>query len=260
MLAVICGYKYPWPEEIVDKLILLLNRGADTSIRNGAGDTLFHVILSTSRLYEKCCFKKAIRDGQPQNWIRSITDPVVILMLLITYGADIHATNNCGLTPTEVAYKYNRINEWFEALENCGFNVEQLPGEPNLHVNPDVIAGQTCQLSFDDCCKWWTEQQKFEEAELMSMWHTIRVQGDRRVVRRRRRTFVIECSNCIGMDPDNLSGNCAMEGGDEVDNATESGVGSSSSSGTVMDITDKFFDYDQYGNISLEEESAIWSI
>lgn len=131
---------------MVDKAILLLNRKADISCRDKIGDTVLHILLKCERSNER--FPKPQK--RPYTWGLSFKAPKDLLMVFITAGADVYATNNEGKTPSRVALEYRREDEWIEALMLCGYDFEEVIA---CSIHHSTRGHQTSKLSFQEYCQ-----------------------------------------------------------------------------------------------------------
>jgi hypothetical protein len=150
MLADACGYRCGESIDVVEKAILLLNRKADISCRDQNGDTVLHTLLKCERKHESRSKTEARRTGLLQTWELSFKAPKDLLMVFITAGADVYATNDDDETPSIVASKYRRENEWIEALGLCGYESEEVLTSCIHHPTRER---QTSKLSFQEYCQ-----------------------------------------------------------------------------------------------------------
>ncbi|KAH6671097.1 ankyrin repeat-containing domain protein [Halenospora varia] len=165
ILAHGCGYIFGEAIDVVDKAILLLNRKADISCRDENGDTVLHTLLKCQRRYESQSKTEARRCGRLQIWDLSFKAPKDLLMVFITAGADVYATNDDGETPFMVASKYGREDEWIEALELCGYESEEVLTSCIHHPTREH---QTSKLSFQKYCQQRQQRQnsgRFEQVQ-----------------------------------------------------------------------------------------------
>lgn len=146
VLAGECGLAFASSFNILDKAIFLLNRGADISCRDYSGDTVLHSVISSMRLHE------SVKVESARSFV-SRTQPFNLLVAFITSGADVYATNDAGQTPSMVAMKYGRMDEWASALGWCGFDVEEVLDHPSPCCKHCLTNHQTAQLSFKTCCE-----------------------------------------------------------------------------------------------------------
>ena len=146
---------------MVDKAILLLNRKADISCRDYNGDSVLHTVLRGRRWHQMLSHNVAVRGGYGGRWLQSFQEPKDLLMVFITAGADVYATNDDRETPSMVAREYGRDEEWIEVLELCGYNAEEVLSDPcPKHC---TRKHQTSKLSFQEYCQQRQERPKFEE-------------------------------------------------------------------------------------------------
>jgi hypothetical protein len=96
VLARDCGLACGASFNILDKTILLLSRGANVSCRDSFGNTVLHLVISSDRLPKP-------KGRGATRWLVSLTQPFNLLVLFMTAGADVYATNDAGETPSMVA-------------------------------------------------------------------------------------------------------------------------------------------------------------
>lgn len=103
--------------QIPDKVALLLSRGAAADTHDSEGNTWLHLFMQyrteeypAGRIFQNKIDKEC--DGE-------LLD---ILMLLITAGADVHARNDYGESPSDIAYRWGHEREWARALKECGYD------------------------------------------------------------------------------------------------------------------------------------------
>lgn len=166
-LATSCGYYYANSIDIVDKAILLLQRGADISCRRRNGDTVLHTLLKCKHLHERLSKADVRRcyGGNIESWNLSLRAPKDLLMVFITAGADVYAINNEGETPTMLASDFGRHEEWTEALELCGYDSKQVLAHLDSVLHDCLCERQTSKLSFEEYCLQRKENVRFEEIE-----------------------------------------------------------------------------------------------
>ena len=165
-LADYCGLSFGDAIHIIDKAILLLNRNVDISCRDSNGDTVLHKVLRCERLHEQESYAEAVKWGRQLRWTLSLKEPQELLMVFITAGADVYATNDEGETPFIVASTYGRDEEWIEALELCGFDAQQvLTDSCRCHANRP-LERQKSKLSFEDYCQQWQKRPRLEEVDI----------------------------------------------------------------------------------------------
>jgi len=113
-----------------DKLALLLSRGADVYAHDDNGDTCLHIVMQYDRHRE-------ISGRVFQNTVNATYDGELkdILLLLMTAGADVYARNNNGKTPSEIARFWNQEREWREALEECGYDPDEVENAEEKSVS-----------------------------------------------------------------------------------------------------------------------------
>jgi len=152
VLAHVCGYGSSFTIDVVDKAILLLNRKADISCRDENGDTVLHSLLKSKTLHERLS-RTTVRRHRVWRLGDARMD---LLMVFITAGADVYATNNDGKTPSMVASEYRRENEWIEALELCGYEFEKVLASGIYRPTGE---NQTSKLSFQEYCQQRRQRQ-----------------------------------------------------------------------------------------------------
>ncbi|KAE8452639.1 hypothetical protein EG329_013898 [Mollisiaceae sp. DMI_Dod_QoI] len=150
LLAHRCGYSISNTMDVVDKAILLLNRKADISCRDEGGDTVLHTLLKCRRLHERTSKTKIRMSGRLGQWNLSFKAPKDLLMVFLTAGADVYATNDYGETPSMVASRHGRVDEWIEALELCGYDAEEVISSC---IERPTSKHQTTKLSFQEYCQ-----------------------------------------------------------------------------------------------------------
>jgi hypothetical protein len=139
---------------VVEKAILFLNRKADISCRDEYGDTVLHTLLKCERYHDNVSKSQVPR---LQLWHFSFKAPKDLLMVFITAGADVYATNNAGETPSKVASEYGREDEWIEALELCGYESEEVL---TSCIHRPSRENQTSKLSFKEYCQQRQRRQQ----------------------------------------------------------------------------------------------------
>jgi hypothetical protein len=147
ILAESCGLAEGDSFNILGKTILLLNRGANVLCRDYFGNTVLHLVISSGRL------SKSRTGYGSARWFISLTQPFNLLVLFMTAGADVYATNDAGETPSMVAMEFGRIDEWTSALKMCGFDVEEVLNHPSPCCKDCIPNHQTPQLSFETWCE-----------------------------------------------------------------------------------------------------------
>lgn len=153
LLARLCGLYHRLAFHVIDKSILLLNRKANISCRDCGGNTVLHVILSCPRLHEGLSYKKAKASRLRSRWILSRKQPLDLLIVFITAGADVYALNKYGETPSKVAYSKRRIEEWIKALKLCGYDYEEVLVHPSPCTDYCKANHQASKLSFPEYCQ-----------------------------------------------------------------------------------------------------------
>lgn len=165
LLASDCGYFFGQAIDVVEKAILLVERKADISCRDSFGNTVLHTVLKSKRYFETTSKKTAEKMFWQYHWTQSIRAPKELLMVFISAGADVYASNDLDETASMVASAYGREDEWIEALELCGYDARQVL-ESCIHRPPSER--QTSKMSFDAYCQRRQQQQyprRFEEIE-----------------------------------------------------------------------------------------------
>jgi hypothetical protein len=165
-LARLCGYSTADNIHIVEKAILLLERKADILCRDCNGDTVLHTVLKCSRLHEEELeFKSKLKErGELWRWRASLLAPKDLLIVFITAGADVYATNDEGETPSMVASGFEQEEEWIEALTACGFDVNEVLEQSSPDLHDCTRVRQTSKLSFEEYCQQRPEYwQKYSE-------------------------------------------------------------------------------------------------
>ena len=79
--------------------------------------------------------------------------PKDLLMVFLTAGADVYATNNYGKTPSEIAFINEREDEWIEALLLCGYNAAEVIADSDPDLKNKAHKPQTSKLTFKECCR-----------------------------------------------------------------------------------------------------------
>jgi hypothetical protein len=154
--------------DIVEKAILLLQRGADISCRDNDGDTVLHTLLACDRYHERISESEALKRNfmglTLKSWRLSITEPLELLKAFITAGADVYATNDKGETPSLFAWDYGR-EEWIEALDFCGYDTEQVLAHAERGLHECSCDRQSSKLSFQEFCQQRRGNARFEEVD-----------------------------------------------------------------------------------------------
>lgn len=146
------GYEYGSKFYILEKAMLLLERKADVSRRGAHGDTVLHAILRCSRRYER--LSRHVRRGRRLwHWKLSISTPKDMLILFMSAGADVFATNRIGQTSCMVAAEYGRLEEWEEALGACGYDAEEVMAHSHSDFEACPCEHQASKLMFEDYCQ-----------------------------------------------------------------------------------------------------------
>jgi hypothetical protein len=160
-----CGYECVDIMDIIAKAILFLDRKADIDCRADRGDTVLHIILQCNRLHERISKEQAqaAKKSCPNSlhqWFSSITAPKDLLMVFLSAGADVYATNNDNETPYMVAVLYGRENEWYEALEKCGYEPEPGLTSWSCSIHHPRHQSQKSKLSLQQLCQQRPELRK----------------------------------------------------------------------------------------------------
>ncbi|KAK5084924.1 hypothetical protein LTR70_006387 [Exophiala xenobiotica] len=122
------------PYQIPDKFALLLSRGANLHVRDDNGDTCLHVVM----LYDPGrIHREELRTRVYQNPVNDKYDGELkdILLLLMTAGADVYARNIYEETPSDIARSWNHEREWREALEECGYDPDEVEDAEEQNIS-----------------------------------------------------------------------------------------------------------------------------
>jgi hypothetical protein len=112
------------------KVCNLLDRGASTSATDDNGESCLHLLLSYD--YQGDKYWDFFGDGDDKYYLEGA------LIELINAGADVHAVNHQGKTVSDVAREYNNGEFWKAALEECGYNADEV-----MSWSPDRCAMST---------------------------------------------------------------------------------------------------------------------
>lgn len=177
-LARSCAYSLVGIIHIVEKAILLLQRKADILCRDYNGDTVLHAVLGCKRLGEGDERRRYLKHvGQSWKWCAALQASKDLLMVFITAGANLYATNDEGKTPSMVASDSHRENEWIEALTACGFDANEVLAQSHPELYDCTREHQMSKLSLEEYCqhrpeqspeywqKYWQAHRKVEEVE-----------------------------------------------------------------------------------------------
>jgi hypothetical protein len=177
-LARSCAYSLVGIIHIVEKAILLLQRKADILCRDYNGDTVLHAVLKCKRLDEDDERRRYLKHvGQSWKWCAALQASKDLLMVFITAGANLYATNDEGKTPSMVASDSHRENEWIEALTACGFDANEVLAQSYPELYDCTREHQMSKLSLEEYCqhrpeqspeywqKYWQAHRKVEEVE-----------------------------------------------------------------------------------------------
>jgi hypothetical protein len=175
-LARSCAYSLVGIIHIVEKAILLLQRKADILCRDYNGDTVLHAVLKCKRLGEGDERRRYLKHvGQSWKWCAALQASKDLLMVFITAGANLYATNDEGKTPSMVASDSHRDNEWIEVLTACGFDANEVLAQSDPEIYGCTREYQMSKLSFEEYCrqrpeqspeywqKYWQEHHRLEE-------------------------------------------------------------------------------------------------
>lgn len=165
ILAHMCGYEWA-TVDVVEKAIILLNRKADISCREASGDTVLHTLLKCQRLHGSISKPPACWPGKLYAWRLSFKAPKDLLMVFITAGADVYATNDYGETPSMVASSYGRADEWIEALQLCGYDSEEVL---TYCMHCSIREHQNSKLFFQEYCQQRYQPGLWEQVESESI-------------------------------------------------------------------------------------------
>jgi len=114
-LASISGYDTSDVVMVLEKAILLLHWGVEISCHDYLGNTVLRRILDNQR-----------HRYEGRHGIRPYKEPGELLKVFIAAGADVYALNSASRSPSRTARNYSREDEWFDALESCGFNPKEV--------------------------------------------------------------------------------------------------------------------------------------
>jgi hypothetical protein len=143
--------------QTVDKAIFLLKRKADISCRDYNGDTVLHALLKSLRDYERP------EPVEEKSIYLSLTQPKQLLMVFMTAGADVCAINDKGETPSTIAQKYGKEDEWTEALTLCGYDPEVVFAQSNSALHDPPRIPLTPKLSFEQFCQNRQEHLEYKK-------------------------------------------------------------------------------------------------
>jgi hypothetical protein len=115
---------------IFRKVCNLLDRGASASATDDNGESCLHLLLSCD--YQSDEDRDLFGDGDDKYYLEGA------LIELINAGADVHAVNHQGKTVSDVAREYNNGEFWKAALEQCGYNADEV-----MSWSPDRCAMST---------------------------------------------------------------------------------------------------------------------
>ncbi|RDL34706.1 uncharacterized protein BP5553_07834 [Venustampulla echinocandica] len=164
-VAMFSGYDASIAIDIVDKAVLLLQRKADILCRDYNGDTVLHTAIIYNPLHEMMLKERAIQGGLSRERKACLTELKDLLIVFITAGADIYAVNDDGKTPSMVARDSERLDEWTEALELCGYDIHQVLAHSDLNHRDCTHEHQKSKLTFEEYCRQRKENTRFEEVD-----------------------------------------------------------------------------------------------
>ena len=140
LLADVCRGSLVYAIDVLEKAILLLRSHADITCIDGSGNNFLHCVLEASWVQFGSIKIEAVeaaeKEAKARAWMvdrcdcdrcnASFQEPKHLLKAAIAAGANIYLINDNGKTPTMVAEVRGRNEEWFEALEECGIDVEEV--------------------------------------------------------------------------------------------------------------------------------------
>jgi ankyrin repeat protein len=143
-------------DDVADKFALLIERGAHPNVRDNEGDSCLHIIMSYNHLPERRSAEKELPD---------------ILMILVTGGADVFATNHHGDTVSHAALRSGYTYIWKQVLEDCGYNAEAVLSYSPIWTaglndqQEEALLSQRSKLSLKDYCQRRILLPRFEELD-----------------------------------------------------------------------------------------------
>lgn len=141
-------------DDIAEKFALLIERGADPNVRDNEGDSCLHILMSSKHLPERRFAEKELPD---------------ILMVLVTGGADVFATNDCGDTVSHAALRSGYTYIWKQVLRDCGYNAEAVLSYSPIwsaglnDQQEEALLSQRSKLSLKDYRQHRIQLPRFEE-------------------------------------------------------------------------------------------------
>jgi hypothetical protein len=141
-------------DNIAEKFALLIERGADPNVRDNEGDSCLHILMSSKHLPERHLAEKELPD---------------ILMVLVTGGADVFATNDYGDTVSDVAIRSGYRYIWKQVLGDCGYNAEAVLSYSPIwstglnDKEEEALLSQCSKLSLKDYRQRRIQLPRFEE-------------------------------------------------------------------------------------------------
>ena len=157
-LAKSCGYSNLTSFQAADKAILLIKWKADITHRDQYGDTVLHSLLACQQINQRDDWE--FNDFELNHSLRSQRD---LLMLFITAGADVYATNNRGKTPSMTARRCGREKRWIKALMQCGYDYSEVISAGSDGEQHHTRIRQRSKLSFEEYCQRRQEYFSFVE-------------------------------------------------------------------------------------------------
>lgn len=135
--------------------MLLLERGANTDVYDDRGCNALHIVMR---------YMPLLFDA------RALEEIYDILMMLVTSGADVYATNYWNETPSDVALDNGYRDIWIRVLWDCGYHAEAVLGyrKGSTTLRPT----QRTRLSFKEYCQQRASSTSFgcvEEASEMDV-------------------------------------------------------------------------------------------
>lgn len=158
----------------VDAIKWLVYRGANARSRcEPFSNSTLHLVLLSAR-------RELI---VVETWKGDSKQLRAILAILIRAGADIHAPNLVGLTPSDIAKGLKCTESWNDALRDCGLNSDIIEGFQDTNIFDGDLEKQfiferwsddyehftSWECWPDSCsgtCPWWTEHQPWCRLDL----------------------------------------------------------------------------------------------
>lgn len=119
--------------ETTEKIILLLERGADVKVTDNDGRTCLHMILNYGD-YRHMLGKAYCIHKWQQYCKKRKADAGKILVALVKAGADVYARNNSRKTVSEIAHCRGRTKLWMKFLKTCGYNPWNVLAKGGLNI------------------------------------------------------------------------------------------------------------------------------